>query len=30
MAIDFPSSPNVNDTYTYGSKTWTLVLKVIK
>ena len=23
MAISFPTSPTVNDTYTYNSKTWT-------
>lgn len=23
MAIDFPNSPSVNDTYTVGSRTWT-------
>jgi hypothetical protein len=22
MALDFPSSPSVNDTYTLGSRTW--------
>lgn len=22
MAIDFPSNPNVNDTYTFNGRTW--------
>ena len=22
MALNFPSSPSINDTYTYGDKTW--------
>ena len=25
MALNFPSNPNLNDTYTYGTKTWTYV-----
>ena len=23
MALDFPTSPNINDTYTFGGVTWT-------
>jgi len=23
MALDFPASPNINDTYTFGGVTWT-------